>query len=110
MKEIMNFKPKEYWVSILEVLVEEKSIELMYENEEFSSKSEAKEILIAIKDQKSLKVVKISEQKHTIYKPKPMNTNDLIRMASNLFGFSSDKTKDIAERLYSKGYKHLLST
>ena len=33
-----------------------------------------------------------------------MNTNDLIRMASNLFGFSSDKTKDIAEWLYDNGY------
>ena len=61
-------------------------------------------VLLAIKDQKSIKVVGWSEKFETIKKPEPINTNDLIRIASNKYGFPSDKTKKVAERLYSKGY------
>ena len=68
-----------------------------------STEIEAKKILTAIKDQKSVKVKQMSTLKCKLNKPKPMNTNDLMIMASRKYGFDSNRTKNAAEKLYGKG-------
>ena len=45
----------------------------------------------------------MSSLKCVLKKPKPMNTNDLMVMASRKYGLDSDRTRIAAEKLYGKG-------
>ena len=103
MCEIRNFKPRKYWSPVIQIIVAQQKIHLTYEDNNVNSELEAKKILISIKDTESVKVVQVKSQKFRIKKPSPMNTNDLLIMASKKYGFNSNQTKSIAEELYSKG-------
>ena len=104
MQEIKDFESEVYWIPTVEILYDEQIIQLKYTNSKIESEVEAKQKLLAIKNEDYIKVIDRSEHNKIIKKPEPINTNDLIRMASTKYGFPSDKTKRIAERLYSKGY------
>ena len=93
LQEIKNFKLENFWTPVLYIEVDNQRVELNYKEEKLTSLSEAKEVIKEIINKNSLKVVKVTEQQHKLYKPKPMNTNDLIRMASNCLGFPAVKTK-----------------
>ena len=103
MRKIRDFESKYYWSPVIYIVLAEQEIQLTYEDNEMSSLDEAKEILTEIKDQKLVKVVQIESLNCKLKKPKPMNTNDLLIMAARKYGFDSDKTRLIAERLYGKG-------
>ena len=50
MRKIRDFKPREYWSPVIQIVVAEQNVQLTYENNEMSSEIEAKKILTAIKD------------------------------------------------------------
>ena len=106
MCEIRDFNSRMYWSPVIQIVVAQQAIQLTYEDNEVSSIDEATEILTEIKNQKLVKLVKlvqIESLKCKLKKPKPMNTNYLLIMAARKYGFDSNKTRLIAERLYSRG-------
>lgn len=93
----------------IDAFVKQKYYVIHFENENieaasvhFESEAEAKAVLGKCSN-KEITVERINKTIKKVGRPKLYNLTTLQREASRLFGFTSDKTLDIAQALYEKG-------
>lgn len=102
-KEILNFKPKDYWVIQAEFGQQEVYIG-EHINKKFEKINEAKEILKRIKEEKTAIVTDIESKNSKKGKPNLYSLQTLQMDANKKYGFSLDYTLKITQSLYEKGY------
>ena len=98
-----EYKPEIYWTLVVEIFHGEQTLELKFGSGKINSKNEVKKIFEAVRSEKLAKVLKVNKKKERLNRPSPMNSIDLISMASDIYGFESFKTMALAENLYSGG-------
>ena len=100
-KEILAFKPKQYWE--IEAFFEKKNqrFSAMHKNGRFWDKEKALEVLK--RKEPFGTVVKVTKTEKVAKKPLPFNTTSFLRAATTL-GISAPQAMRIAEELYQLGY------
>ncbi|MEM4969150.1 MAG: DNA topoisomerase [Nitrososphaerota archaeon] len=102
-EEIMNFKPKPYW--IISVKLETPFGEVFEaRSEKIMDYGKAREIFEEVKNVKEAYVVDYRETVEVVRRPKPLRTDELLRDLNKILGISTSKILRIAEELYSRGY------
>ena len=107
-KEIMNFKPEEYWTLELEIKKSRKKFIAKYvgyfENDKLikvkiNNQDEINKILESI-DKKKITVAKIEKSKSYSKPGPPFTTSSLQQEANRKLNFTSKKTMMVAQQLY----------
>lgn len=82
------------------------SIKLDYSGEAFKSESDAESCLQSQQTSPSIRatLTAIDSKQHERPRPKPLNTVELLKLASTHLSLSPASTMDAAERLYCRGY------
>jgi DNA topoisomerase IA len=70
----------------------------------FDTKQKAKKFINKFLEYKDAKPYSIKVKSTILSKPTPMNTVDMLTNAAERLGFDVSKTKDLAQKLYSKGF------
>ena len=100
-KEILNFKPKPFWVVSLDCDKNNEKFTAVHEEEKFFDKKRA-ETVAALKHSMA-EVLSVEKKKMEIKPPGPFNTTEFLRAASAL-GFQPVFAMSVAEKLYMQGF------
>lgn len=102
-KEIMSFKPEPFWYIRIRFRTED--------GEEFEAKSEnmkdferAKALWKSVEGQKTGRVLSYDEERETIRRPLPLDTDTLLKDLTRITGISAATLLSVAEELYADGY------
>ena len=112
-REIQNFKPQEYWTieALLKKLEtkEEFKAQLLKKDGKIipqlgiKNEKEAKEIVKDLKDAE-FKVEKVERKERKRNPPEPFMTSTLQQTGATKFGWTAQKTMEIAQQLYEMGF------
>ena len=103
MKEINNFKPKQYYRIYVEIEVNHIRHKISYEKKLYAKK-EAEDIISKLNKSKTAFVRNITINHNSKNSPTGLNTVNLLRGASSFLKISPHDTMVIAEKLYTMGY------
>ena len=111
-REIQNFKPQEYWTieALLAKSKEKKEFKAQLTKKdgktisqfEIKNEKEAKKIVGQLKNAKFV-VEKIERKERKRNPPEPFMTSTLQRVCATKFGWSAEKTMQLAQQLYEMG-------
>lgn len=111
-REIQNFKPQEYWtIEALLKTKEKKEFKALLTKKDgkqipqlgIKNEKEAKEIVQELRGEKFI-VEKVEKKERKKNPPEPFMTSTLQQTFSTKFGWSAEKTMEIAQQLYEMGY------
>ena len=105
-KEIINFKPKDYWCIKGSFTTDQKEkYEGTYIKERIDDKKEAESILNTLVNSSDNTFVKNIESKKVIRKKPPLYSLAGLQMEANKkYGFTLNQTLKVAQSLYEKGF------
>jgi len=103
-KEILNFKPEEYWIISAEFRTPKKEFYTGFLDEKIKMPNEttASKIYNEILKKDGI-VQQITQTDHIVVASAPFTTNTLIQSASTVLGWTADKTMKVAQSLYETG-------
>ncbi|NIQ05489.1 MAG: DNA topoisomerase I, partial [Candidatus Korarchaeota archaeon] len=102
-QEIRRFEPTPYWQIEAEVRVDGEKVTALHVKGKFWKEDAAQQILQKCRT-KTPEVVNLSRRKYKQKPPTPFNLTDLQTEAYRFFKYTPDRTLDIAENLYTRGY------
>lgn len=102
-KEIRAFQPQPYWQIKLETTHEDETITAYYEKDKIWEENKAKQVVKKCTG-KHPKIREVRRKRYTQKPPTPFNLMDFQSEAYRCFKYPPDKTLNILEELYIKGY------
>lgn len=102
-KEIQAFEPTPYWKIQIEASYQGKTLSAVHTQGKFWEEEKANEIVKKC-EQNIPKITEIRKRKYQQKPPTPFNLTSLQSEAYRFFGYPPDKTLNIAENLYTKGF------
>jgi len=102
-RQIEEFKPEPYWTveALFKGKVEYKGTALFGKEMFTTDKKEAEKVARLVKGKEAV-VKEVRKQKKTVYPPKLFSITTLQAQANRLYGYSADRTLQIAQSLYEK--------
>ena len=106
-EEILAFEPKPFW--FIKLLVEaEPPIQFHWKRDKLFEPLVAAALFERVADELMLSdgniaIIHVSEQPKSRYRPLPMNTVEMTKLASTKLKLNSHRTMQLAEALYTKG-------
>ena len=101
--EILNFKPKHYWVLQAQFKVKDNVFTATHEKSPFKDSSIALRIYEKIKNAKTGLVREVIEEEKTLRPPTPLNTTKALMILNEILRLSSKRAMAILEDLYLNG-------
>jgi DNA topoisomerase-1 len=95
-REITNFIPNPFW----EITAKVKNISFIHESSPFFDRTQAYEIFEKVRNPKQFLCTSVREKTNLVQPPKPMNTQEMLRVGSSFFHISPSKVLGLAEELY----------
>ncbi|KAF7492312.1 DNA topoisomerase 3-beta-1 [Sarcoptes scabiei] len=105
--EIKNFKSQPFWTLsavVATIRFVEQFIDLKWMGEPEFSLQKIKQIHSGLKNVKNARIVSVEKTQKMMEKPKPLNTVEMLKVASAKFGIGPHTAMQIAEKLYTQGY------
>ena len=95
-REIANFVPKPFW----EINAKVKNTSFVHQSSPIFDKNKAFEIFEKLKSAKQFACTKVREEYNIVQPPKPMNTQEMLKVGSSILHLSPSKVLSLAEELY----------
>ncbi|MHB8568507.1 MAG: DNA topoisomerase [Nitrososphaerales archaeon] len=95
-REITNFVPKPFW----EITAKVKNTTFTHQSSPFFDRTRAYEIFEKVRNAKQFVCTNVSEESNFVQPPKPMNTQEMLRMGSSFLHLSPSRVLALAEELY----------
>ena len=103
-EQIMKFTPEKYWTIDVDIEFGSKNFSLKWNRGKLFNQQCIHAIYNLLSENDSAKAVKVSRKKEHVGKPIGLNTVKMLKVASSVFGISSDRTMKTAEHLYLRGF------
>lgn len=101
--EIKNFVPQKFWRIDVTDQVDDSKITFNWKRTRLFNKFAASAIYLKMMNDPIAKIISVQSKPATRYRPTPMDTICLEKLASSKLKISAKETMKIAESLYSKG-------
>lgn len=95
-REIANFVPKPFW----EIIAKVKNTSFVHRYSPFFDKNKAFETFEKLKSAKKFACTSVTVESNLVQPPKPMNTQEMLRVGSSFLHLSPSKVLRLAEELY----------
>jgi len=101
-KKILNFKPTPYW-KIKANLTKNRNFDAWHTEGKFTDKKVARDIFTRIESSKQAVVSDVDTTRQEAWAPPPLDTTELVRLATGVLGWNAKKVLDVSESIYLKG-------
>jgi DNA topoisomerase-3 len=102
--KIQSFNPEPYWQLQVKVLCDGQSVQLEWERGRLFDKEVIQVFFEQVKQVKAARVLSVQQKTKTKSRPLPLNTVEMLRVASSGLNIGPQHAMQIAERLYTQGY------
>ncbi|KAJ3081509.1 DNA topoisomerase 3-beta-1 [Quaeritorhiza haematococci] len=102
--EILSFVPEPFWSLSAKISVGTSMLTFTSDRGRIFDQKKANVVKEQLKNAKTARVIKVSNEKKTLQRPHALNTVEMLKAASSGLGMSPQETMHVAERLYISGY------
>lgn len=102
--EIQTFSPENFWYIVAKVHLSNIQVELEWSRKRVFDHSVGQLFEDIVKKNSEAKIISCVIKDGSSQRPKPLNTVELLKIASKQLGIGPHTTMHIAEKLYTQGY------
>ncbi|KAL0269615.1 UNVERIFIED_CONTAM: hypothetical protein PYX00_007289 [Menopon gallinae] len=103
-KAIASFIPEKFWKISVQHVKDEKSVEFIWERNKLFNELACEVLYDMCKEDGVATVLSIESKPKTKWRPRPLDTVELEKLASRKLHLTAKETMKIAEKLYTLGY------
>ncbi|XP_062517426.1 DNA topoisomerase 3-beta-1-like [Corticium candelabrum] len=102
--KIQSFKPESYWQLHVQIRCDSQLVSLEWERGRIFDKEVVQVFMALVKQTTTAKVLSVQQKEKSKSRPLPLNTVEMLRVASSGLNIGPQHTMQLAERLYTQGY------
>ncbi|KXS19810.1 DNA topoisomerase 3-beta-1-like protein, partial [Gonapodya prolifera JEL478] len=101
---ILSFEPRSFWTLRARISVSGRALAVPSDKGRFWERNKANAMRDTLRGKGVARVVRLSDDKRTVQRPRALNTVEMLKAASKRLGMSPAEAMSISERLYTSGF------